>query len=199
MTLPSDEEQAEELDPALFDRLAVFVVSGRPRSGKTTVCEMAADYLGVAPIKSSVMVNPRVETNLGLPEGTVERARAANAEAYRQNLIDEANAMAAAGRPPGLLCVEAGFRVIDGMRRVAEVNISRAAARKQGLLPIVLFVENPQNDIRANDNTESLGLHNMADAIIRNDDGLDVLRARTIKALVRVARHKSQTREFPPA
>jgi len=192
MAMLPGEDASSQIEGDLYARLAVFVVSGRPRSGKTTVCEMAADYLGVSPIKSSVMVNPQVEKLLNLPEGTVERARAANAEAFRPELIAVGDAMAAAGRPPGLVCLEAGFRVIDGMRRVSEVEISRAAAQGLGLLPIVLFVENPGNDTRVNDNTESAGLYALSDAVIRNDDSLGVLRERTIAAMLRVAQDKER-------
>ena len=91
--------------------------------------------------------------------------------------------MAAAGQSPGLLCVQAGSRVIDGMRRVSEVRESCAEARKRGLMPIVLFVENPRDAARVNDNSEGPGLRLLADAIIINDSSMTALRSRTLLAI----------------
>jgi hypothetical protein len=178
---------AGTLVPALRARLAIFVVSGRPRSGKTTVSAIAAEFLGVTPVISSHQVNGRIETRLGLRPGTIIAERVIDPERFRPELIAEANAMAAAGMSPGLLCVRAGSRVIDGMRRVSEVRESRAEARKRGLIPIVLFVENPRDAVRINDNTESLGLRAMADVVIRNDASVDHLRTRTLAAIRRAA------------
>jgi hypothetical protein len=174
---------ASALGPALRARLAVFVVSGRPRSGKTTVSTIAAEFLGVAPVISSHQVNGRIETRLGLKPGTIIAERAIDPERFRPELIAEANAMAAAGMSPGLLCVQAGSRVIDGMRRVSEVRESCTEARRRGLIPIVLFVENPHDATRVNDNTESFGLRSIADAVITNDASVDHLRSRTLAAI----------------
>jgi len=163
--------------------MAIFVVSGRPRSGKTTVSAIAADFLGVQPVISSSAVSSRVEARLHLTPGTISAQRAIDPERFRPELIAEGNAMAAAGQSPGLLCVQAGSRVIDGMRRVSEVRESCAEARKRGLMPIVLFVENPRDAARVNDNSEGPGLRLLADAIIINDSSMTALRSRTLLAI----------------
>ena len=175
------------LVPALRARLAIFVVSGRPRSGKTTVSAIAAEFLGVSPVISSTVVNRRIEARMGLAPGTIAAERVLDPEHFRPELIAEGNAMAAAGMSPGLLCVQAGSRVIDGMRRVSEVRESCAEARKRGLIPIVLFVDNPRDATRVNDNTESLGLRSIADVIISNDASVEHLRTRTLAAIRRAA------------
>ena len=165
------------------ERMAIFVVSGRPRSGKTTVSAIAADFLGVKPVISSSAVSSRVEARLHLNPGAISAQRALDPELFRPELIAEGNAMAAAGQSPGLLCVQAGSRVIDGMRRVSEVRESCAEARKRGLIPMVLFVENPRDAARVNDNSESTGLRLLADAIIINDSSMTALRNRTLAAI----------------
>jgi 3'-phosphoadenosine 5'-phosphosulfate sulfotransferase len=91
--------------------------------------------------------------------------------------------MAAQGNSPGLLCVKEGHRLIDGMRRVSEVEDSQAEARQRGLIPVVLFVENPKDLARVNDNTESAGLRHIANGIIVNDSTVEELRYKTAHAL----------------
>ena len=170
-------------DPGLPHRLAVFIVSGRPRSGKTTVCAIVAALIGAMPVESSSMVTWPIEQAMGLERGTIERERLIDAERYRPEMIKVANAMAAEGNSPGLLCVKAGHRLIDGMRRVSEVEDSQAEARSRGLIPVVLFVENPKDLARVNDNTESAGLRRIANAIIVNDSTVEELRYKTAHAL----------------
>jgi len=63
------------------------------------------------------------------------------------------------------------------------VEDSQAEARSRGLIPVVLFVENPKDLARVNDNTESAGLRRIANAIIVNDSTVEELRYKTAHAL----------------
>ena len=175
--------RTDRLSPQARAKLAVFVVSARPQSGKTKVGEVIAQALGVDLAISSAVVNTRIEAEFGFPAGTIALVRAVRPEYFRPDLIATANAMAAAGESPGLLCVRAGARVIDGMRRVSEVKESAKEARARGLVPVVIFVERPDNDSRVNDNTESDGLRAIADAVVLNDAGLSELPARALSTL----------------
>lgn len=167
-----------------LERLAVFVVGGTERSGKTTVAARCAALLGTPAITSSAMLNPLVEKRLQLPRGTIAAARARDHNAYRSELIFETNRLAERGLSAGLLCVEAGYRVIDGMRRAAEVEQSLAAARARGWYPVILYVERKGMG-KATDNTEASALQAMADAIIFNAGSLDDLYNETDRALRR--------------
>lgn len=164
--------------------LSIFVVGGTEQSGKTTVAARCAAILGTAAISSSVMLNPLVEKRLRLPSGTIALARARDHNAYRADLIAETDRLSAREESAGLLCLRAGYRVIDGLRRASEVKQCRAAARKRGWRPLVLFLERSGRGA-ATDNTETAALRRLADAVISNDGGLDHLMSKTDAVLRR--------------
>jgi hypothetical protein len=190
MTMRTDEHPTPS--PELPDRrhrpIAVFVIGGTAKSGKTTVANYCAERLGTAAITSSSIIEPLVDAQLGLPRGTVARYRQIDRDAFRQALIETANALAERGEPPGLLCVKAGFRIVDGIRRVTELALAKAEAERLGLRPIVIFVERPGMPIV--DNTESDGLRAMADVEIVNDGDVTALRTKVDAALRTIDRRQ---------
>lgn len=167
------------LDPG---RLVVLVVGGTEQSGKTTVASRAAAILGVGAITSSAVLNAPAEERLGLRPGTIAAARAVSHSSYRDELVREGDLMRARGESPGAACIEAGYRVIDGLRTAKEVAMTRRAAVKRGLIPVVLFVANPRKPV-ASDNTQTDALRDLADLTIFNDSSLDVLLRRADAAM----------------
>lgn len=157
--------------------LLVIVVATAPQAGKTTVAHHLAARLGTDHVASSSVVARRVERALELDPGTIAAARALDPDHYRPELIAEADAMREAGLHPGVLCVEAGYRVIDGLRTEAELDATIAAARAAGLRPFVVCVDRPI-DGHPGDNTERDELLARADAILENRGSLaDLLEA----------------------
>ena len=162
--------------------LTVFVVATAPQSGKSTVAAEAARLLETGWINSSAVIAERVERRLGLPYGYVAETRAADHEAFRPELIEEGDRMAAEGTSPGVECVRRGYRVIDGIRRREELEAAVAEVRAGGGRPLVLCVRRPDAPALA-DNTEAAALESLADRLLVNDAGLDHLRALTADAL----------------
>ena len=148
--------------------LVLFVVATAPQSGKSTAAGFFAQWLATPRVESSSMINERVERRLGLEPGTIVRVRRTSPATYRPELVDEGNRMAAEGMSPGLLCVLAGYRVIDGIRRGTELAASVVEARARGFEPFIVCVERAAGD-HATDNTEAATLRSMADVVIQND------------------------------
>jgi hypothetical protein len=161
--------------------LAVLVVALAPQSGKSTVAALAAERLGTEWRASSAPVVERLEAELGLAPGTIAAERALDHDRYRAELVALGDEMAGRGELPGVLCIEAGFRVVDGIRRAHELEATRAAARERGWRPLVLCVERPGQELT--DNTEADALRRAADLVIVNDGSLEELRRRVDAAL----------------
>ena len=159
-------------DPSLL----VIVVATAPQAGKTTVACHVALRLKVDHVPSSRVVVERVERALSLSPGTIVAVRTSSPETYRPELIAEADAMRAAGVYPGVLCVEAGYRIIDGLRTEAELDATLAAAAARGLHALVLCVDRPVG-AHAPDNTERDRLLARADAVVRNTGSIKDLLA----------------------
>ena len=112
---------------------------------------------------------------------TIARERALDHDRYRAELVALGDEMAERGELPGVLCVEAGFRVIDGIRREHELAATRDAARAKGWRTLILCVERPGQ--QRTDNTEAEALRRAADLMLLNDGSLDDLRRRVDAAL----------------
>ena len=161
--------------------LAVLIVALAPQSGKSTVAALVAERLGTPWRASSAPVIERLEGELGLAPGTIARERALDHDRYRAELVALGDEMAERGELPGVLCVEAGFRVIDGIRREHELAATRDAARAKGWRTLILCVERPGQQLT--DNTEAEALRRAADLMLLNDGSLDDLRRRVDAAL----------------
>jgi dephospho-CoA kinase len=169
--------------PIKADELAIFVVAGHPQTGKTEVAIAIGELLGTPAVSSSAVINGRVERRLRLPAGRIEQVRRRNPDHYRADLIAEGDAMTRAGQAPGVLCVEAGFHVIDGIRRKSELAASIAAAEQRGLRSVVIFVERSSSLNSNPDNSEGQALRAAADMIVYNDSDLNHLRDQIVKDL----------------
>ena len=144
-----------------------FVVGVSEGSGKTLVAEYLVRKYGTPMISSSVLLEDRCDILLGLPAGTIHKARAEQRNAYRQDLVDEGDRLRAAGFPPGVQCVRDGYRIIDGLRAGPELAASIKHARSVGLDPFVFCVDRFGKP--PIDNTDVPGLTALADAYIHND------------------------------
>lgn len=160
---------------------AVFVVALAPQSGKSTVARHLAERLGVAWAASSWAVARSLETRLELVPGQIAAERADDHERWRPELIEEGDRMRAEGSHPGAVCVREGYRVVDGIRSVAELQAARLEALRLGLQPLVLCIERPGAVV--SDNTDAAGLREEADAVIVNDGSISELLSRADAAL----------------
>ena len=158
-----------------LERTVFLVVGVTAQSGKSSVARHLAARLGIPWINSSAVVAQHLERKLGLAPGAIAAARVVDHEAYRPALIAEADAMRAAGFPPGRACVESGYRVIDGLRAVSEVQAARAAASERGLASLVICIDRTGGVL--NDNTDGPGLSAQADIVLHNHDSLAALEA----------------------
>ena len=169
--------------PAPAAKRIIFVVAGAKQSGKSTVAALFGRRLGTGYVESSAVINERLEDERGLARGTIAVARLGHPENWRTEQIAAGNAMSSAGTPPGLLCVQRGHRVIDGIRRGEELRLSVAEARRLGLSPLVVFVDRPGGRGAA-DNTEGPALRRQADATIVNDSTVEALAEQVDRLLV---------------
>lgn len=160
---------------------AVFVVALAPQSGKSTVARHLAARLGTPWAASSWAVARSLESRLELSVGQIAADRAADHDRWRAELIEEGDRMRAEGVHPGAVCVREGYRIVDGIRSVAELQAARLEALRLGLRPLVLCIERPGATL--SDNTDAAGLRAEADAVIVNDGSLDELLARATAAL----------------
>ena len=144
-----------------------FVVGTSEGSGKTLAAKHLSERFGFPLFSSSVVIEPEVERVLGLAPGTVAAARALVRSSYRDDLVREGDAMRARGNPPGVACVRAGHRIIDGLRLGTEVVASVECARSMGLDPMVICLD--RHGRPPSDNTDVPGLRAAADAFIQND------------------------------
>jgi len=157
------------------------VVGLSPQSGKSTVAHQVARRLGTTWVESSAIIAARLETELGLPEGAIGRARALDHEAFRPELIALGDRMRAVGDHPGTICVAAGYRIVAGIRRAVELDRACLTAMGRGWRPLVIGVY--RSGIANTDNTEAAALKGRLDALLVNDGSLADLEVATDRLL----------------
>ena len=145
----------------------LFVIATAAQSGKSTASRRLAARLGVEIGMTSAVISERLDQRLGLPVGSVAAARRRDPERYRAEIVTEGDAMRAEGRSPGEVCVDRGYRLVDGIRVASEIAAAMAVARERGLVPSVLCIERPGE--HPADNTEPEALRAMAERVIVND------------------------------
>lgn len=148
----------------------LFVIATAAQSGKSTASRRLAARLGVEIGMTSAVISERLEQRLGLPVGSVAATRRRDPERYRAEIVAEGDAMRAEGRSPGEVCVDRGYRLVDGIRVASEIAAAMAAARERGLVPSVLCIERPGE--HPADNTEPEALRAMAERVIVNDGSI---------------------------
>lgn len=171
------------------DRLGnhvLFVVATAAQSGKSTVSRRIAERLGLPVGMTSAVISEQLEARLGLPAGSIAAARKNDPERYRAEIVAEGDGMRAAGRSPGEVCVDRGYRLVDGIRVASELAAAATAARERGMTPFVLCIERP--GVHPSDNTEPEALRAMADAVFDNDGSLERLYAQVETLLARLSR-----------
>jgi hypothetical protein len=165
-----------------LDGHVLFVVATAAQAGKSTATRLISRLTGADVAVTSAVVAAETEALLGLPAGSIAAARAADPERYRAELIAAGDAMRAAGRHPGAICIEAGFRLIDGIRTAAELSAAMGAAERAGLRCSVLCIERSGEGTVA-DNSEPAALRAAASVVVVNDAGIERFRRRVRRAV----------------
>jgi len=156
----------------------VFVIVGlAPGCGKTESATGVGNCLELERISTSTLIAEQAERLRGMAPGTIARARARDRDAYRDLLGRVGDLMTDAGEPPPSLAICRGYRVIDGARRVADVEHARWTATGLGLVPFVLCLR--RRETSTYDISES-ALLETANEVIDNDFDLQYLAAQTI-------------------
>jgi len=154
-----------------INNAVVLIVATTQQAGKSTAAQFLADRLGTTAMSTSAAIAERVEEQLGLPAGTIVATRAVSPEKFRPELIAEGDRMAAAGLAPGIVAVQRGHRVIDGIRREQELRDTIVQAERLfGRKPVVICLERPGST--SNDNTESAALRRLSDYVVQNDGSI---------------------------
>jgi hypothetical protein len=154
------------IDPKQF----FFVIATRKQSGKSAAGKILGRLSGLPEIGTSTIISEIAEADHGLAAGTIRAARDRDPEAYRKELIATGNRMDDEGRPAGIIGLERGYRIVEGIRRVDELHQAIAYVREHaGSAPYIICLENPDASMDAADNTEAAGLRAAADVIISNN------------------------------
>ena len=187
---PSSHQPPRRIPLKIAPDQVFFVIATRKQSGKSTAAKILAKFTGAKEIGTSAIINEIVEHEHDLPAGTIARARATDPEAYRPELIATGDLMDAQGRTVGVVALERGYRIIEGIRRTAELRKAIAYAQSHSSVPpYVICLENPDSSIPA-DNTEADGLRALADVVIPNNPKagtLDELETRLHDALTAIS------------
>jgi hypothetical protein len=171
--------------PSVSDARQVYIViSPYPRAGKSTAARMLATIIDGRSIGTSDVIAEVVEAERALAPGTIRAARDINPEDWRPELIAKGDWMADNGLTPGVVAVQRGYHVVEGVRRAAELSRTIAVVEQEtGRRPLVVCLIKPLADGEAgppSDNTEAAGLLALADVTVINDATLDDLRARLV-------------------
>ena len=134
-------------------------------------------------MSSSDAILSRVSKLAGITVEEIKKHRLSDHNFCRAELISVGNKMADDGYPPGVACLDmlpaAGDVVIDGIRRVWELNETIKRAKKIGFEVFVIGITRPAV-ITTQDNTES-DLFNFLDYKIVNDKGLGELEKKVLE------------------
>lgn len=175
----------------------VFLVIGPPKHGKTEVRKILADITHMKGISTSEIIyrylalrrNVSIESLKEIPK---EELRPALIEAgdYLVGKIDSlaepavnAELDAILYRIPSALIrtpYMSGYNIIDGVRRIAEIEEARSRLDWNGVRSVVVYVKNPGAPT-VSDNTEVTETH--ADVVIVNDGTIEDLRAKLLAML----------------
>ena len=164
------------------ENAVILIVATTQQAGKSTAAQFLAERLKTTAMSTSAAIAERVEEQLGLAPGTIVAVRAQSPEKFRPELIAEGDRMAAAGLPPGIVAVQRGHRVIDGIRREQELRDTIAQAELLfGRKPVVICLERPGST--SNDNTEAAALRRLSDHVVTNDGSLSSFRGKLARIL----------------
>ena len=164
----------------------LFIVIGdKPQAGKTTLANYIAELTGGVRISTSDAILPRVAEKVGLTVDEIKSRRKDNPHRFRSELIVEGDKMAVENYPPGVACLDMvnghNFIVLDGIRRVTELNATIQKAELLSYKVLVIGTYRPSNKAGA-DNTEPdiLGLANYT---IFNNGSLRTLKKKAFDIL----------------
>jgi single-stranded-DNA-specific exonuclease len=166
---PSKVQPEEKTVSFINAKQIVFIVGASPRSGKTEASRIVSRLLDTPAIGTSDVINEILEKDLDLAPGTIRTDRDRNPDKWRPELVAKGNWMADNGLTAGILALQRGYRVIEGVRRAGELKEAIGYARSiSGLRPIVLCLLDPDAPARVNDNTEGESLIALSDRLIEN-------------------------------
>jgi hypothetical protein len=92
------------------------------RVGKSTVRDRFADLLGLQAVSTSQVLAAILEDERGWPAGTVARERIHDPDDRRTELREVGDRIGPSRRPAGVRALEDGARIVDGIRRAAELD-----------------------------------------------------------------------------
>ena len=166
---PSKVQPEERVVSSMNTKQIVFIVGASPQSGKTEASRIVARLLDTPAVGTSDVINEMLEKDLNLAAGTIRADRDRNPDKWRPELVAKGNWMADNGLTAGILALQRGYRVIEGVRRASELKEAIGYARSiSGLRPIVLCLIDPNAPARVNDNTEGESLIALSDRLIEN-------------------------------
>jgi hypothetical protein len=154
--------------------LLVTILSAGPQTGKSTARTRFALELGLRGTSTSNVIAAVLEQERGLAPGTVEADRELDHERWRSELREVGDRIGAGPAPAIVRAIDAGYRVIDGCRRVAELDAGLQRAAELGLTPVVVWIGGRTGDAPrgGGDNTEASLLRERATLVIQNDGTL---------------------------
>ena len=143
---------------------SIFIITGLPGHGKTTLAATLADAFDLKMGSTSdpiyQLLASRLAGNTGMDLETAERLlRSADKEILRPTLVRYGNQMVV-GDPSALvqMLIAKGCRIIDGVRRKQELNEALKYIVEQGFTPAVIWVARRPAPPQVHDNTEVCGL-----------------------------------------
>jgi len=172
--------------------VAVLVVGPGPRSGKSTAGVILARLLSLRGTSTSAVPGRILEDERGWPAGTIAAARLTDPEAFRAALHEIGDRLGSTDRPAGVRAIELGFRVVDGIRRAAELDATIRAVRELGIDPMVVWIGG--RSVGRADNTEAQALRLRCDVEVRNDGDIAAFEAEIASMIAWLRSAGDQTR-----
>lgn len=158
----------------------IIISSEGTRSGKTELRKFLGRVLGVRHGSTSDIITPRYAHMVGIPPWLVLFEREKNPHAHREGLIAEGDLMREEGRPPGLVALQTGYQVVDGVRDPREVRMIHEWAATTWSHVVHLHIVG-RRDTQVVDNTDAEGLLDTGPHVLRNSGSLDQLFTRALR------------------
>lgn len=143
----------------------VFIIIGHPQNGKTEVGKALEQLTGLPRGSTSDTIYESLAQNSGVP---VDVLRSIPKEELRPQLIAEGDRLAAADITSlAWPLIAKGVRIIDGVRRKAELTAIKMRCGMNDFKPVIWWIQRVPIVSRIKDNTEVISTD--AQAVFIND------------------------------